>query len=88
MNKKSKERSYKQIVKLVNDLADGYDTVQIFLTKHTNSNEDIEDTESIHYGLGNKFAILGQVRNWLLTEENRMSNIFGLEFEDDSEDED
>ena len=94
MNNRSKERSYKQIVKLVNEIAENYDSVQIFLTKHTDVNKNYEDTESIYYGVGNKFAIFGQIKSWVLTEERKMTNIADLNFdsevlgeEDDDEDE-
>jgi len=94
MNSKSKERSYKQIVKLVNEIAENYDSVQIFLTKHTDVNKNYEDTESIYYGVGNKFAIFGQIKSWILTEERKMTNIADLNFdsevfgEEEGEDED
>ena len=90
MNNKSQERSHKQIMKCVKELSEGYDTVQIFLTRHVDINKNIEDTESLHFGVGNKFAIYGQVRNWLLTEEKKMLNIADLEFDSEfgGEDED
>lgn len=81
MNSKSQERSHKQIMKCVKELAEGFDTVQIFLTKHVDINKNLEDTESLYFGIGNKFAIYGQVRNWLLTEEKKMLNIADLEFD-------
>ena len=81
MNNKSQHRSHKQIMKYVRELSEGYDTVQIFLTRHVDINKNIEDTESLHFGVGNKFAIYGQVRNWLLTEEKKMLNIADLEFD-------
>ena len=90
MNNKSQHRSHKQIMKYVRELSEGYDTVQIFLTRHVDVNKNIEDTESLHFGVGNKFAIYGQVRNWLLTEEKKMLNIADLEFDSEfgGEDED
>lgn len=90
MNNKSQHRSHKQIMKYVRELSEGYDTVQIFLTRHVDINKNIEDTESLHFGVGNKFAIYGQVRNWLLTEEKKMLNIADLEFDSEfgGEDED
>lgn len=81
MNNKSQERSHKQIMKCVKELSESYDTVQIFLTRHVDINKNIEDTESLYFGIGNKFAIYGQVRNWLLTEEKKMLNIADLEFD-------
>lgn len=81
MNNKSQERSHKQIMKCVKELSEGYDTVQIFLTRHVDVSRNIEDTESLHFGLGNKFAIYGQIRNWLLTEERKMMNIADIEFD-------
>jgi hypothetical protein len=96
MNNKSRERSYKQIAKLVGELAETYDSVQIFVTKHTDKGKNLEDTESIYYGVGNKFAIYGQIRSWMLIEEQKLKNIADLEFdldnseeeEDDGEDQD
>jgi hypothetical protein len=44
MNNKSEERSHKQIMKCVKELSEGYDTVQIFLTRHVDINKNIEDT--------------------------------------------
>lgn len=81
MNNKSQERSHKQIMKCVKELSEGYDTVQIFLTRHVDINKNIEDTESLYFGLGNKFAIYGQIKNWLLTEERKMMNIADIEFD-------
>jgi hypothetical protein len=77
-------------MKYVRELSEGYDTVQIFLTRHVDVNKNIEDTESLHFGVGNKFAIYGQIRNWLLTEEKKMLNIADLEFDSEfgGEDED
>lgn len=66
-------------MKSVKELAEGYDTVQIFLTKHSDG-KDIEDTESLYFGLGNRFAIYGQIKNWVLTEERKMTNIADIEF--------
>ena len=43
MNNKSEERSHKQIMKCVKELSEGYDTVQIFLTRHVDINKNIED---------------------------------------------
>ena len=90
MNNKSQHRSHKQIMKYVRELSEGYDTVQIFLTRHVDVNKNIEDTESLYFGVGNKFAIYGQIRNWLLTEEKKMLNIADLEFDSEfgGEDED
>jgi hypothetical protein len=90
MNNKSQHRSHKQIMKYVRELSEGYDTVQIFLTRHVDVSKNIEDTESLYFGIGNKFAIYGQVRNWLLTEEKKMLNIADLEFDSEfgGEDED
>ena len=68
-------------MKCVKELSEGYDTVQIFLTRHVYVSKNIEDTESLYFGIGNKFAIYGQVRNWLLTEEKKMLNIADLEFD-------
>ena len=79
MNNKARERAHKQIMKSVKELAEGYDTVQIFLTKHSDG-KDIEDTESLYFGLGNRFAIYGQIKNWVLTEEKKMTNIADIEF--------
>jgi len=81
MNNKARERSHKQIMKSVKDLAEGFDTVQIFLTKHCDSDKETEDTESLYFGLGNKFAIYGQIKNWILTEEKKMANIADIEFQ-------
>ena len=84
MNNKSRQRSYKQIAKIVGELAEGYDTVQIFLTKHTDKGSNSEDTESIYYGVGNKFAIYGQIRTWMLIEDQKLKNIADLEFDLDN----
>lgn len=77
-------------MKCVKELAEGYDSVQIFLTKHSDIDQNLEDTESLYFGLGNKFAIYGQIKNWVLTEEKKMVNIADLEFDSEfgGEDED
>lgn len=69
MNNKTKDRMYKKIAKAVEDLEDDFDSVQIFLTKHVKVNRMQEDTESYHYGSGNKFAIYGQIKTWIKSEE-------------------
>lgn len=87
MNKKTRERSYKQIVKLVNEIAENYDSVQIFLTRHSDKSQTLEDTESIYYGVGNKFAILGQIKTWVLFEEAKMRKMAEMELELDIDEE-
>jgi hypothetical protein len=84
MNSRAKQRAYKKIINCAKELSENFDTVQIFLTKHSNVSAEIEDTEALYYGLGNKFAIYGQIKNWVLTEERKMTNLADDDFLDEN----
>jgi hypothetical protein len=50
-------------------LAEHFDTVQVFATRHEAGQED--GTISVQKGLGNWFARYGQVQEWLVTNDER-----------------
>ena len=49
-----------------NQLAEHFESVQIFVTRHIG---DEQGTVRINYGSGNAFARYGQVRQWLIQED-------------------
>lgn len=61
---KVKERELKKIISAASELKEYFDTVQIFVTKHTDS-KDEDCTEGMFYGNGNKFTIYGQIIDWV-----------------------
>lgn len=54
----------------VSVLAEHFDSVQVFCTRHDNQN--LKGTINAHYGAGDWFARYGHVSTWLKTEENNM----------------
>lgn len=53
----------KIVQKHINQLAEHFETVQVFVTKRGEKNTD--DTTRISYGSGNWFARYGQINLWL-----------------------
>lgn len=69
---KKTDEDVERLDRIVDALGEHYDTVQIFVTRH----ESGEKGGTVHTarGGGNYFARLGQIRNWLIyqDEETRM----------------
>lgn len=61
-------RELELLEKHVNQLAEHFDTVQIFVTR-TDAQED--GTVNANKGAGNWFARYGQVQNWILKADER-----------------
>ncbi len=64
-------RKDKAIAGALSTLMQYFDTVQIFATKHKDSDDS---TSSYHMGAGNIFARLSQIRLWLEEQENMIIN--------------
>jgi hypothetical protein len=54
----------------VSVLAEHFDSVQVFCTRHDNQN--LKGTINVHYGSGDWFARYGHVSAWLKSEEKDM----------------
>lgn len=51
------------------ELGEHFDTVQIFCTRHQSESEEDTGTVNINYGLGNWFARLGFVKDWVIRQD-------------------
>lgn len=63
---KAEDEDIKRLRKVCNELGDFFDTVQIFVTRHESSEGG---TVNAKFGVGNYFARYGQVRQWLMKED-------------------
>lgn len=64
------DRESKDMILIKNHVArlrEHFDTVQIFVTKHAGQTGTI----NAQWGEGNWFARFGQVKDWMITQENR-----------------
>ena len=64
-----KDQDLELLQKAIDTLGEHFDSVQIFATRH-----DTDGTKSIQKGCGNWFARYGQVREWMLKEEQSSRN--------------
>ena len=71
-----------QVNKLVAELGEHYDTVQVFVTRH----ESGEQRGTVHAeaGLGNWYARYGQIKEWVVRQESR-AGCEAVKEEDDTE---
>lgn len=60
-----KDQDYERVKKACETLIEHFDTVQIFVTRHEASEGG---TVNVKHGLGNYFARVGQVVDWLEVE--------------------
>lgn len=68
-----KDIDMERLKKAVAELAEHFDTVQIFTTRESDHLDDGgEGTVNANYGAGNWFARYGQVRNWLVKSEEEI----------------
>lgn len=63
------EADVERIKKAATDLGEYFDTVQIFATRHQSETEDDTGTVNLNYGVGNWFARLGFVKDWLIRQD-------------------
>jgi hypothetical protein len=68
MSESNKERDedLERVKKAVSDLGEHFDTVQIFITRQEPGQKS---TQHIALGSGNWFARYGQVREWMIRED-------------------
>ena len=67
------ERDLARVEQAVAGLGEFFDSVQVFVSKHTNPGEDEDQaTFTAHRGCGNWCTRYGQVREWLLYEDERI----------------
>lgn len=66
MNDQS-DQDVERIKTATNGLAEHFDTVQIFCTRHEGGN--VDGTINVHWGAGNYFARYGQIKQWMVSEE-------------------
>ena len=58
------EQDIQRLVEHSDQLAEHFDTVQIFCTRHEAGKED--GTVAVNQGAGNWFARVGQVKEWIV----------------------
>lgn len=68
----TREEDLSQIQAHVNQLAEHWDSVHIFATRHEAGESD--GTVNVQVGAGNWFARYGQIKNWTLIQEARDAN--------------
>jgi len=57
--------------KVCQDLGEHYDTVQVFVTRHTPGDDEESGTINAHTGRGNWLARLGQVKDWVIKQDEK-----------------
>lgn len=60
------DADFQMVREHVNALAEHFDSVQIFCTRHEGS---MDATVNVHLGSGNWFARYGFVQNWLIRQD-------------------
>jgi hypothetical protein len=71
------DRHTKALAKALDDLTPFFDTIQIFVTKHIDTNEEM--TKALTIGAGNIFARIEQVKIWATKQEDGLLQIFSEE---------
>jgi hypothetical protein len=51
------------------NLGEHFDTVHIFCTRHKSETEEDTGTVNASYGIGNWFARLGHIRDWIIRQD-------------------
>jgi hypothetical protein len=74
---KNEERRVKALQEALSGLTEYFDTVQIFVTKHVDTNEEM--TKALTIGAGNIFARIEQVKIWATKQEDGLLQIFSEE---------
>jgi hypothetical protein len=83
MNQDDKKRDVKVLNKVINELGEYFDTVQVFVTRHEPATEN--GTVEYNGGVGNHYARLGHIQSWL--EDQKYANMYSFEESDDNDDE-
>jgi hypothetical protein len=66
MNPQS-EQDLERVQIAVNGLAEHFDTIEVFCTRHEGGM--VDGTVNIHWGAGNYFARYGQIKQWMVSED-------------------
>lgn len=75
--KDTEDQDMERVQNAINQLSEHFDAVQIFASRHE---AEIEDgTISLNLGSGNWFARYGQVRNWIIKQEERDKEVIRKE---------
>ncbi len=69
MSDKLKDDDLERIKKATQALGEHFDSVQIFCTRHEAFKRD--GTVNVNYGEGNWFTRFGQVRDWVIRQDER-----------------
>jgi hypothetical protein len=72
MSDDSQDEDMKRLRQHVDALADHFDAVQIFASRHEAGEQD--GTVNIHWGAGNYFARYGQVMEWCIRADETTRN--------------
>jgi hypothetical protein len=73
----SKETDLKRIETAAKALGEFYDSVHIFATRHESG--EANGTVNLSWGEGNWFSRYGQIRDWLIRQEERAREIIRRE---------
>lgn len=63
------EQDLNRIKEAALKLGEHFETVQIFATRHQSETEDNTGTVNCNYGVGNWFARLGFVKDWVIRQD-------------------
>lgn len=69
-NEEQKEADKKRVADTVQNLMEHFDTVQIFVTRHMPA--EVDGTLCLNRGNGHWCARYGQIREWLVYEDERI----------------
>lgn len=72
MNPEQRDKKLELIRNQVKILSDSFDSVQIFCTKYEPESEG--DTSNYQLGIGNWFSRYGQIKAWLIGEDESLKN--------------
>lgn len=64
-----KDEDVERVRKACEALGENYDSVQIFVTRHEPG--ELDGTVNLNWGAGNYFTRSGQVREWLVKQDER-----------------
>lgn len=64
------ERDMARVDQALDLLREHFDTIQIFVSR--NESGELDGTVTVHKGVGNWFARFGQVRAWMIKEEQSL----------------
>lgn len=71
MNKDQQEQTKKLVDKFASEMAEHFDSVQVFVTLHEGGEEN---TSSYETGRGNFYARLGQIKEWVEIQDQYQRN--------------